>query len=219
MKLIAPSILSCDFGRIAEEIKAIEEAGAEILHVDVMDGHFVPNITMGPPVIKSIRKYSNIPLDVHLMISEPDKYIEQFAEAGADMLSVHIEACDLEKTLRAIRKLKCKAGAVINPPTDIETFLPYVEYADYVLVMTVNPGFGGQKFMPECVDKIKRLKHFISEERKLKTLIEVDGGIKISNIQEVASAGADILVAGSAIFHSKDYKQTISEMKKRINRT
>jgi ribulose-phosphate 3-epimerase len=149
------------------------------------------------------------------MISEPGKYIERFAEAGADMLSVHMEACDLEKLLPAIRKLKCKAGAVINPPTPAEKLLPYIEYADFVLVMTVNPGFGGQAMIPECVDKIRRIHKYIHEERKINRsiLIEVDGGVKPNNIKEVASAGADIIVAGSAIFGSKDYAKTIEKMK------
>ncbi|MFH0798804.1 MAG: ribulose-phosphate 3-epimerase [Pseudomonadota bacterium] len=213
MTLIAPSILSCDFSRLGEEVKAVEAAGANILHVDVMDGHFVPNITVGPDIVRAVKKNSELPLDVHLMIEKPERYIERFAEAGADMMSVHYEACDLEKMLLAIKKLKCKAGAVINPPTPIEKFLPYVEYADFVLVMTVKPGFGGQELIPECVEKVKRLKKFISEERKLRTLIEVDGGIKPSNVKKVIGAGADIIVAGSAIFGSKDYEKAIASLK------
>lgn len=215
MKLIAPSILSADFAKLGEEVKAVETAGADILHVDIMDGHFVPNITIGPDVVKAVRRNSNLPLDVHLMISNPEKYVEKFAEAGADMISVHYEACNLEKLLPIIRKLKCKAGAVINPPTDVERFLPFVEYADFVLVMTVNPGFGGQLLIPECVEKIKRLRKYISEEKKWNKLIEVDGGIKTSNIKMVADAGADIIIAGSAVFGSKDYAKTIAELKAR----
>jgi len=215
MKLIAPSLLSCDFGRLAEEIKSVEEAGADILHVDVMDGHFVPNITIGPDVVRAIKRNSDLPLDVHLMIENPDKYIDKFAEAGADMLSVHVEACDLEKTLPMIRRLKCKAGAVLNPPTPAEKIIPFVEYADYLLVMTVNPGFGGQEMISECLDKVSCIRKYIHEERKVNRaiLIEVDGGIKISNVKNVVKAGADIIVAGSAIFGSKDYKITIEKLK------
>lgn len=213
MRLIAPSILSADFGRLAEEVKAVEEAGADILHVDIMDGHFVPNLTIGPDVVRAVRKSSNLPLDVHLMIEHPERYVEKFAEAGADMLSVHIEACDLEKLLPVIRRLKCKAGAVINPPTPVDRLLPYVEYADFILVMTVNPGFGGQSLIPECVDKLKRLHRYIVEEKGWNKLIEVDGGVKTSNIRMLAESGANVIVAGSAIFGQDDYRKVISEMK------
>ncbi len=217
MALIAPSILSADFGRLAEEVRAVEEAGADILHVDIMDGHFVPNITIGPDVVRAVRKSSNLPLDVHLMIDNPERYIERFAEAGADMLSVHYENCNLEKLLPMIRKLRCKAGAVINPPTDVVKFMPFIEYADFVLVMTVNPGFGGQAMIPQCVEKIRRLHRYIVQEKKWNKLIEVDGGIKSSNIKMISDAGAQVIVAGSAIFGQKDYKKVISEMKKAIS--
>lgn len=217
MKLIAPSLLSCDFGRLTEEIHKVSNAGADLLHIDIMDGHFVPNITIGPDAVRSIRKATQLPLDVHLMISEPVKFIEQFALAGADMISIHVEACDLEKLLPMIRKFKCKAGAVLNPPTPLDKILPYVEYADYVLVMTVNPGFGGQQMIPECIEKIRGLRSFV-DQRKLKKLIEVDGGVKLDNIQQVASAGADIIIAGSAIFEGADYARTIAKMREAANR-
>lgn len=217
MKLIAPSILSADFAQLGEEVKTVSEAGADIIHIDVMDGHFVPNITIGPDIVKAVRQYTELPLDVHLMIENPEKYIERFAEAGADMISVHIEACNLEKILPAIKKLKCKAGAVINPPTPIEKFIPFVEYADFVLVMTVNPGFGGQSLINECVEKIRVLHKHIHVDKKWSKPIEVDGGVKTSNIKVVSDAGADIFVAGSAIFNSKDYAKTIAEMKKIIS--
>jgi ribulose-phosphate 3-epimerase len=217
MKLIAPSILSADFGRLAEEVSSVTEAGANIIHIDIMDGHFVPNLTIGPDVVRAIRKSTELPLDVHLMIERPEKYIERFAEAGADMISVHYETSDLEKNLQIIRKLKCKAGAVINPPTQIEKFLPFVEYSDFVLVMTVNPGFGGQSLIPSCLEKVKRLYAYIHQERKLKTLIEVDGGVKLDNIKDVSQSGADIIVTGSAIFGTKDYSKTIGKMKELIS--
>ena len=210
---IAPSILSADFSRLGEEIKAVEEAGADVIHVDVMDGHFVPNITIGAPVVKSARKASKLPYDCHLMIEEPDKYIEDFAKAGADMISVHVEVCDLSVTLESIKKLGLMAGAVINPPTDIEKIVPYLKYADYVLVMTVNPGFGGQKLIDDCIDKIA----FLNDYRKtnnLKYLIEVDGGIKADNIHIAANAGCDIFVAGSEIFGKDDYGKIVAELRK-----
>lgn len=217
MKLIAPSVLSADFGRLAEEVAAVSEAGADIIHVDIMDGHFVPNITIGPDVVKAIRKATSLPLDVHLMIERPEKYIEKFAEAGADMISVHYETSDLEKNLQLIRRLRCKAGAVINPPTAVEKFLPFVEYSDFVLVMTVNPGFGGQSLIPDCLEKVKRLDTYIHQEKKLKALIEVDGGVKLDNIKKISEAGTNIIVAGSAIFGSKDYQKTIAKMKELIS--
>lgn len=211
-QLIAPSILSADFSKLGEEISAVERAGADIIHVDVMDGHFVPNITIGVPVVKSIRKTTKLPLDCHLMIKDPGKYIEDFANAGADMISVHVETCDLKKLLPAIKHLGVKAGAVVNPPTPLEKLIPYTELVDFILVMTVNPGFGGQGMIEDCLDKIKRLKD-IRERKGLSFLIEVDGGIKADNVQKVKDAGADIYVAGSAIFNHPPYDVVISKLR------
>lgn len=210
--LIAPSILSADFARLNEEISAVERAGADIIHVDVMDGHFVPNITIGAPVVKSIRKVTKLPLDCHLMINNPEKYIGDFAKAGADMISVHVETCDLAKVLPEIKKLGVKAGAVINPPTDISEILPHIHLADFILVMTVNPGFGGQEMIESCLEKI-RILHVERRKKDLDFQIEVDGGVKLSNIKKVAQAGCEIFVAGSAIFGEKDYKKIISELR------
>lgn len=203
-KQIAPSILAADFARLGEEIRAVEAAGADVIHVDVMDGHFVPNITLGPDLVRSIRKVTKLPLDCHLMIEHPEKYIEAFAKAGADWISVHVEACDLAKVLPQIKKLGCKAGIVLNPPTPVEKIIPYCKLADFILVMTVNPGFAGQKMIQECIAKIKPLKKFGIP-------IEVDGGIKTDNIAELTEA--DIFVSGSGIFSTKDYMQTIKNMR------
>jgi ribulose-phosphate 3-epimerase len=201
---IAPSILSADFSRLGEEIAAVERGGATILHVDVMDGHFVPNLTVGLPVVKSIAQATELPIDAHLMISEPGRYAQQFVEAGAKMVSVHVEAdAHLHRTLASIKAAGARAGVVLNPATPIESLGEALQFADYVLVMSVNPGFGGQKFIPTSVDKVRRLRRMI-EERKLDTRIEIDGGIDLENIASIITAGAEIIVAGSAIFGGAD---------------
>lgn len=211
-KRIAPSILSADFSKLGEEIQAVEKAGADLIHIDIMDGHFVPNLTMGPPLVKSIRKITKLPLDCHLMIEHPEKFIGTFKEAGADWISVHVEACDLSKLLPAIKKLGCKAGAVINPPTPLEKLYPFCALADFILVMTVNPGFGGQAMVEGTLEKIANLKKYL-QSKNLNIPIEIDGGVKLENINEFAHAGADIFVSGSGIFHTKDYTETIKQMK------
>lgn len=197
---IAPSILSADFTRLAEEIAAVKAGGAKMLHVDVMDGHFVPNITIGLPVVRSIRKATGLVIDTHLMISEPGRYAVEFVKAGADMVSVHIEADHhLHRTLTAIREAGAKAGIAINPATPIELLTEALPYADFVLLMSVNPGFGGQSFIPTMTDKLRRLKEMIRLSG-LPVRIEIDGGIDESNISEIVKAGAEMIVAGSAVF-------------------
>jgi ribulose-phosphate 3-epimerase len=197
---IAPSILSADFSRLGQEIEAVTRGGATILHVDVMDGHFVPNLTVGLPVVKSLAATTDLPIDAHLMISEPGRYAQEFVAAGAKMVSVHVEAdAHLHRTLASIKAAGAQAGVVLNPATPIETLGEALLFADYVLVMSVNPGFGGQKFIATSVDKVRRLRRMI-DERQLDTRIEIDGGIDIDNIAAVVEAGAEIIVAGSAIF-------------------
>jgi ribulose-phosphate 3-epimerase len=201
---LAPSILSADFAHLAEQIQAVAEGGASIIHVDVMDGHFVPNITMGPPVVRSLRKATDLPLDCHLMIENPDQYIPDFAEAGANWMSVHQEACrHLNRTLHLIRSHGALAGVVINPATPVETLSEVLDIIDYVLVMSVNPGFGGQKFIPGAIHKIRKLAE-LREHRRFNYRIEVDGGIAMDTVAEVVRAGAEILVAGNAVFGKGD---------------
>ncbi len=210
---IAPSILSADFGRLTEEIKAVEKAGADIIHVDVMDGRFVPNITIGPKVVQAARKATSLPIDVHLMIVEPERYIHDFAHAGADYLTVHAEASvHLNRTLAAIREQGVKAGVALNPSTSLSSLDWVWEHIDLLLIMSVNPGFGGQEFIPNCMDKLSGARVEI-DMRGLDVLLEVDGGIKVQNAKEAALSGADILVAGSAIFGVTDYKKTIKQFK------
>jgi ribulose-phosphate 3-epimerase len=216
MKKIAPSILSADFSRLGQEVKAVEQAGADWIHVDVMDGHFVPNITMGPLVAAAVRRSTTLPVDVHLMIENPDLYIADFAKAGADYISVQVETCPhLHRTLHLIRENGAKAGAVLNPATPLSAITYVLEDLDFVLIMSVNPGFGGQKFIPSALDKIEQLKSLI-EESGLDTLIQVDGGVNADTITEVSAVGADIFVAGSAIFNTDNYKESISMLKSKI---
>src|SRR6184192_2915938 len=203
---LAPSILSADFARLAEQVRAASEGGGTVIHVDVMDGHFVPNLTVGPPLVKSLRKATDLPLDCHLMIENPDQFIPEFVDAGADWISVHQEACrHLNRTLHLIRNHDAQAGVVINPATPVETLSEVLEIVDYVLVMSVNPGFGGQKFIPETVRKIRRLAD-LRLQRGLNYRIEVDGGIALETVAEVVRAGAEILVAGNAVFGQGDPK-------------
>jgi ribulose-phosphate 3-epimerase len=211
--MMAPSILSADFSRLGEEIRAVEKAGADIIHVDVMDGHFVPNITIGPLVVASVRKITDLPLDVHLMIADADSYIEDFAKAGADWITVHVEACPhLHRTISRIRELGKKAGAVLNPATPLSCLDEILGDVDLVMLMSVNPGFGGQSFIKSSINKIKTLRKMI-EERGLQVGIEVDGGVSPATIEDVAGAGGNIFVAGSAVFDQQDYAKVIREMK------
>lgn len=211
--MIAPSILSADFSRLGEEIKAVEKAGADIIHVDVMDGHFVPNITIGPSVVASVRKITDLPLDVHLMISDADSYVESFAKAGADWITVHIEACPhLHRTIGRIKELGKKAGAVLNPATPLISLDEILGDIDLVMLMSVNPGFGGQSFIRSSLKKIEKLRKMI-EERGLEVGIEIDGGVSPATIGDIAAAGANIFVAGSAVFGQQDYAKVIQEMK------
>jgi ribulose-phosphate 3-epimerase len=218
MKLIAPSILSADFSRLGEEVKAVEAAGADWIHADVMDGHFVPNITIGPLIVEAVKRVTALPIDVHLMIENPDKYISAFAKAGASWISVQVETCvHLNRTVQFIKENSAKAGVVLNPSTPVDTVEWILEYVDYVLIMSVNPGFGGQAFISNSLKKIKTLRRLI-QDKKLNTLIEVDGGLNEETIADVSAAGADVFVAGSAIFGSRDYQKTIRSFRKKIDK-
>jgi ribulose-phosphate 3-epimerase len=218
MAIIAPSILSADFSRLGEEIKTVVAAGADWIHLDVMDGIFVPNITIGPPVIRSLRQLTNLHFDVHLMIVQPERYLKDFAEAGADTISVHAEVSPhLHRTLNEIRRLGCQAGVVLNPSTPPEHLEYVLEEADMVLIMTVNPGFGGQQFISAMIPKLIRLREAI-DRLDNKVTIEVDGGVNLDTIASLAQAGADIFVAGSAIFETKNYQTTITAMRDLIER-
>jgi len=213
LKYIAPSILSADFSKLGDEIQSVEQAGADWIHVDVMDGHFVPNITIGPLIVKAARRTTSLPLDVHLMIENPDRYIEDFAKAGADLISVQVEACiHLNRTIQMIKSLDLRAGVVLNPSTSLSAIEWILEDVDFVMIMSVNPGFGGQKFIPNSIDKIRALRKMI-QDRGLSILIEIDGGVNEKTIKNISDAGVDVFVAGSAIFKSPDYKETISKFR------
>ncbi len=216
MKVIAPSILSADFSKLGNEIKAVESAGADWIHADVMDGHFVPNITIGPLIVEAVRRVTSLPIDVHLMIENPDNYIPAFAEAGASLISVHVETClHLNRSIQLIRECGAQPGVVLNPSTPVQTLEWIIEYVDYVLIMSVNPGFGGQAFIKNSLDKIRTLRQLI-QRKNLKTLIEIDGGVNEKTIADIAAAGVDVFVAGSAIFGSRDYQAIIDAFRKTI---
>jgi len=218
MKIISPSILSANFSILKDEIKAVEAAGADWIHIDVMDGHFVPNITIGPLIVKAVRQITDLPLDVHLMITNPERYIPDFAKAGASLIAVHAEACThLNRTIAMIKELGLRAGVALNPSTPLCSLEWIVEYLDFVLIMSVNPGFSGQSFITNSINKITDIRKMI-QDKQLSTLIEVDGGISEKTIEKVSRAGTDAFVAGSAIFGSRDYDKTISVFRKKIGK-
>ena len=204
---IAPSILSADFARLEEDVKKVEAGGADLLHVDVMDGHFVPNITIGPLIVQALRPRTKLPLDVHLMIENPERYIDAFAEAGADYLTVQVEACvHLHRVLQVIKSAGMKAGVALNPHSPLATIEEVLSDLDLILIMSVNPGFGGQKFIPEALDKLRRIQKLLQQRSLSHIEIEVDGGVKLENAREIVEAGAEILVSGSGIFGTPEYK-------------
>ncbi|MEO9853542.1 MAG: ribulose-phosphate 3-epimerase [Reichenbachiella sp.] len=211
---IAPSLLSADFSRLGSDIEMVEKGGAEVIHYDVMDGHFVPNLTIGPLVLKDIRKCTKLPIDVHLMIENPDQYIPDFAKAGADWISVHVETCPhLHRTIQLIKELGKKAGVVLNPHTPLSSIDEILPDLNFVLIMSVNPGFGGQKLIPSCIDKIAKLKATLKERNLEHIFIEIDGGVKLDNLKSVIDAGTDVVVSGSGIFNTEDPVATIQQMK------
>ena len=216
MKIIAPSILSADFSRLGDEIKAVESAGADWIHADVMDGHFVPNITFGPLIVESVRRVTELPIDVHLMIENPNDYIPVFADAGASLISVQVEASThLNRSVQLIRECGARPGVVLNPSTPVQALEWVIDIVDYVLIMSVNPGFGGQTFIKNSLEKVSALRQLI-QRKKLKTLIEIDGGVNEKTIVDIAAAGVDVYVAGSAIFGSRDYQATINAFRQKI---
>ncbi len=216
MKKIAPSILSADFTNLAAELAAIEEAKADYVHVDVMDGHFVPNLTIGPLVVEAIRRATSLPLDVHLMIENPQNFISAFAKAGSDIITVHIETTEnLEEVVASIKEFGIRAGLALNPDTPVKKIEPYIKLADLVLVMSVHPGFSGQEFIKSTFQKIRRVSRLV-DRLNPEAELEVDGGIKVGNIKQVSDAGADVFVSGSGIFGTDDYKKTIEAMRKEL---
>ena len=211
---LAPSILSADFARLLEDIKKVEKAGCEYLHIDVMDGHFVPNITLGPGIVKSLRKDVNMVFDTHLMIENPDNYIKDFVDAGSDLIVVHVEACKhLHRTIQNIKSHNVKAGVALNPATPIESIKHVLEDVDMILIMTVNPGFGGQSFIPYSLDKIREVKQMAIEANNEDILIQVDGGIDSNNVKDVVEAGANVIVAGSAVFKNGNIEENIKALR------
>jgi ribulose-phosphate 3-epimerase len=216
VKKIAPSILSADFSRLAEEVRAVEKAGADVIHVDVMDGHFVPNITIGPLVVQGLKKLTSLPLDVHLMIENPERYVEVFAQAGSDWITIHAEVCpNLKRMIRKVRQLNARPGIVLKPATPLKKLFPVLDDIDLVLIMSVNPGFGGQSFIPATLKKIERLRKIVDQNR-YPLEIEVDGGVKVENIREVSMAGGDIFVVGTGIFKTENYEETIRKLRQEI---
>ena len=215
---IAPSILSADFARLGEEVKTVEVGGAGLIHIDVMDGHFVPNITIGPLIVKALRPHTDLPLDVHLMIENPDRYIDAFAEAGADYITVQVEACvHLHRVIQTIKAKGIKAGVALNPHTPLVSIEDVLADLDLVLIMSVNPGFGGQAFIPHTLDKLRRLQGLLQQRGLTHIEVEVDGGVKLDNIREIAEAGAQLLVSGSGIFRTPDPAQAVREMKQQVS--
>ncbi len=215
-KLIAPSILSADFSRLGDQIKKVEEGGADLIHLDIMDGRYVPNITIGPPVVESLRSVTDLPFDAHLMIIEPERYVPDFIKAGCDMISFHMDACiHSHRLVDYIKSNNVKAGIVLNPSTPVNTLEEIIYYIDYILIMSVNPGFEGQKFIPETLKKVKKLKMLMEETGRTDILIEIDGGINLNNISIVSSAGVDIFVAGSSVFRSENPAETVRKLKEK----
>jgi len=216
VKKIAPSILSADFSRLADEVRAVEKAGADVIHVDVMDGHFVPNITIGPLVVQGLRKLTSLPLDIHLMIENPERYVEVFAQAGSDWITIHAEVCpNLKRMIGKVRQLNVRPGIVLKPATPLKTLFPVLDEIDLVLIMSVNPGFGGQSFIPATLKKIERLRKIVDQSR-YSMEIEVDGGVKVENIRQVSMAGGDIFVVGTGIFKTENYEETMRKLRQAI---
>jgi ribulose-phosphate 3-epimerase len=212
---LSPSLLSADFVRLADEVERMAEGGADFLHVDVMDGHFVPNITIGPPIVEALRKITDLPLDCHLMIADPDRYLEAFANAGATYITVHVEAAPhLYRTVQHIRKLGCKAGVTLNPATSLTAIEEILPFVDMVLLMSVEPGFGGQSFIPNLFERARRLRRMLDDRGATDCLIEADGGVKLDNIREVFDAGVDVVVSGSGVFGTPDPIATLREMRR-----